>query len=619
MLLIGSLPPTRSHAALLTHAVAMAATENGIDVVCLIDALAPPPDEDLPYRVVRSFDSFIQNGAADDLPRLFVVGSKGDSLPVIEALHAAPGAVISATHSMFDLALPWLQTSSDFPSNFSAWLAAKYGDAGTAVAEGFTQHRRMAKKLIAEIPAFDLLLAPATCHLSLGHQQFSALTEAGFKPKEIALPPVQHSTDQKHISPMRITVIGASSAVETAVVDAQKSGAFPRDLSVTFYDRYSAQLDLAISTSVSAVILDGHDAVFCPHFQRLAANTIPTITAGQHWAKELPIGAQCCLTHPASPISVVHMLAALADVAGMMTGLKNALAKWQAKRPDATDWAPNLLATAATAKPTKLAALTAIQAPIKKPTLSPASNSGENTEPASGIMALVGAVPDGPLLHHLYPKIDAERCPKFMNPSTAQTLSTFMGLPAAKILDHMGFEAPLIAEKTSNESPLNLANKTRHWADIQLGLRHAKNALAFGCSIDGAKPANQTVKKVSWSFTVPPEVMDSINTPKAINSAYDTNAGLYWVHDPVRGSLKCALFTGGPGALEFSSSSTHSFVITDLTSTKTLLCTESCAFTINDNGLALFKVAALPTENNNYPNLMKMLAEDGLHLEWSGS
>lgn len=613
ILLVGSLPPTRSHAALLTHAFAMAAAESDMEVVCLIDALAPPPNEGLPYRVVRPFDSFIQSGTADNWARLFVVGSKGDSLPAIEALHAAPGAVIAATDSLFDLALPWLQTSPDFPANFSAWLTAKYGDAGTKVAEGFTQHHRMAKQLTNEVPAFDLLLSPATCHLALGQHQFAALKDAGFKPIDIGPPPLSQSGSQIVNSPACIALVGASDLVKTAVTDAQKSGAFPRGLTVTFFHRYCGKLEKEIINSEAVAILDGHDATFCPHFECAVANSIPVITAGQHWAKALPEGAHYSLKNPASAISVVHSIAALESIEGMKAGLICGLEKWRTKKPKGSDWIAAIMAAAATAPPAKIAA----PSPLPKPTENPALNAAAQAQPVSDIMALVGAAPAGPLLHQLYPEMNTERCPRFMTPTAALAVSTFMGIPAAQMLDHMGFEALVIAEKIKGGHPLVLTNKTRRWADIQPGLRHAKNALAFGCAIDGATPAIVAKKKVNWSFTMPSEITETLNTPKAINSAYDASAGLYWVHDPVRGSLKCVLLTGGAGVLTINTSGASSFVLTDLASTKTVMGTDSCAFTIGDHGLGLFKIAALPTANNNSSDLMKMLAEDGLHLEWS--
>lgn len=614
LLLIGSLPPTRSHAALMTHAIALAATECGIDVVCLIDALAPPPKA-LPYRVVRSFDEFIQSGSANSWPRLFVVGSKGDSLQAIEALHAAPGAVIVAAQSLFDLALPWLQTSAAYPDNFVSWLTTRFGEAGSSIADGLTLHRRQAKELTSEIPAYDLLLAPATTHLALEPLQSLSLGHAGFTPKEITGPPPPKAlklANQKHRnSPLRIAIVGARSAVKSAVKNVGNSNKIMSKQQVAFYDRYDPNTGAEILAADAVAILDGHDAVWCPHFDLALACGIPLVTANQRWAANLSGDAQICIENPVSQTAVIHAIVALATVDGLLAGLKDGLKQHQPEAQNFDGWSAAIQTAAATARPAALDKINT-SLPIIEATAS-AEKLGTNIQAASGIMALVGAAPAGPLLKQFFPDLDAEKCPRFMTTEIASALSAFVGKPAPQMQDQMGFEAPLIADGTHDTSTQASARKIRRWADVQPGLRLAKKALAFGCAIDGAIAASLAGQKIRWPFKIPPEIFGN----PAITSAYDSGSGIYWSHDPVRGSLTCALFTGGEGALRFTAAGENSFVITDLSSTSIASQTASCAFKTASHGVCLFKLSVLPALENNDEYLMKILAQDGLLLEWS--
>jgi len=624
LLLVGSLPPTRSDAALLTHAIAAAASECGINVVCLIDALAPPPI-DVPFRVVRPFDDFIQSGEANNWPRLFVVGGEGDSLPVIEALHAAPGAVVSASRSLFALALPWLKTSTAYPSNFSDWLTTKHGAAGSTIAEGFIEHRRLAKQLAREIPAFDLLLKPATRHLSLGTRQQSTISGAGFTPTKLLAPPLpaaaKPTTQQRRESSLRITVIGASPETQSAVSEAAKTNKAFSEHQVSFFDRFDQSTTEEILASGAVAILDGHDAAWCPHFELAAANEIPLITAGQSWAETVPMSAKIYLDNPASPSAVVHALAALSTVDGLLSGLKHALQRnFKQRTADAqkpNDWCNNILAAATTAKPAKLEKIN----PAFGATEGRFSSENTNlTDLSDGsVLALIGAVPASPLLRRNYPELDTEKSPRFLTPNHAHTMSAFMGVPASQMQDNMGFEAPLIKDGADGAEKQTLDRKVRTWADIKPGLRQAKQAVTFGCQVAGAAQALLSAEKLRWPFRISTEIAENSLGPKALTSAYDAYTGIYWSYDPVRGALKCIILTGGAGILAFSTAGPASFIITDLTSTQIASQSESCRFDVAAHGLCFFKVAALPLDDNNNLDIMNLLAQSGLLLEWSAS
>ncbi len=618
ILLVGSLPPTQTHAALLTHSIASAAASSGIEIVCLIDALAPPPANHLPYTVVRSFDAFIQSGAADKWPRLFVIGSSGDSLPVIETLQAAPGAVTVATQSLFDNALPWLRTSADFPANMVDWLTSAYGDAGAVIADAYTSHRRSSAGLAGEIPAFDLLLKKATAHLGLNPLQASRLTGAGFAPS--ALPSVPTATTENTISsdnsPLRISIIGADAATASAVSQALNSSGVSQRLELAFLDRFSNQTAPAILASNVVAILDGNDAASCPYFELAATNAIPLILVGQHWAGALPVGACINLSDPSSSTPLVHALAALVSVDGLLGGLAQGLKKYgqQLGQPDA--WATKIVVAAATAKQANFVEIFPMfqtQKPevfTKQPT-----SSGVN---ASGIFALIGSVPAQPILRQLYPELDVAACPKFLTPEIAQATADFIGLPAAQLQDRMGFEAPLVASNQivsdqAESLPQTSSRKPRLWADILPGLRRASQALEFGCTVKGAASTPPSVQKANWTFKIPADIAEN----EKIRSAYDSNSGFYWTYDPVRGELKCIVMTGGRGCLEFRAPADTSFVVTDMSATNIAKKEAGARFEIPDHGLGMFKIAILPSSNTSSLNMMKSLAQDGLLLEWS--
>ena len=584
-----------------------------IEVTCLIDALAPPPASDLPYSVVRPFDMFVQSGKADHWPRLFVVGDGGDSLPIIEALHAAPGAVITATHSLFGIALPWLQTSPDFPGNLMKWLSNKFGNPGAVVANAYINHRRSNAALGEEIPAFDLLLKSATGHLTFGPLQTTRMTAAGFDPIEIlaASTVVQTSADRTGHSPLHVSVIGANAEIVKAASQALNSSAASRRLHLTFLDRYSADCAQEILTSDAIAILDGHNAVSCPHFNLAAANSIPVMTAGQHWTSALPPSAHIRLDYPATAVSLVHAIAAMVAVDGLFAGLATGLKASCLPGQQGDVWAATVLRAAATARPAKLAETYPL-AQVSEPALYVKPSQSDSDNPG-GIFALIGAVPAPPILRHFYPEIDRAASPRFMTPEAALTAANFMQLPAAQLQDRMGFEAPLIASEQNGPITQSFSKKTQRWTDVQPGLRRAREALTFGCNISGAGQAMPVTGQATWPFAVAPEITEN----PMVTSAYDAESGIYWSYDPVRGALKCLILTGGAGHLGFHTGGETSFVVTDLSSTQTVSRQTDGRFTISVRGLGLFKIAVLPSSENSDLDMMKSLAQGSLHLKWS--
>ncbi len=613
ILIVGSLPPTQSHAALLTHSIAAAAARCDIEVVCLIDALAPPPESGLPYSIARPFDQFIQSGQANNWPRLFIVGSGGDSLPVIETLHEAPGAVITATDSLFELSLPWLQTAPDFPENLPAWLSEKYGKPGAVVADAFINHRRSSNHLGKEIPAYDLLLKNATSHLTLGPLQTTRITDAGFDPTQIGTVPAETRTADRLIDklPLQILIIGADTETEKTVSQGVASSILPQQLQLTFLDRYSTSCRQALLTSAAVAILDAHDGAACPHFDFAARNHIPLITAGQPWTITLPLGAHIALDYPVNATALLHAVAAIVTVDGLLAGLEQGLTASDFGEQQCRTWAATLTGAAATAAPVELSKVYPVPQ-MSAATLHVKPSPPDGSHP-SGIFALIGAVPPPHILQHFYPELDAGACPRFMTPDLALAAASFMQVPAAQLQDRMGFEAPLITSEQTTPGADTGGRKLRRWADVRPGLRRANEAITFGCTIARASQAPHSEGTASWPLITTTENAEN----PVVTSAFDTNTGVYWSYDPVRGALKFLLLIGGAGHLEFQTSGKTSFVVTNLSSTQIVSRQESGQFTVSAEGLGLFKIAILPSDENSENDMLKRLAQDSLDLKWS--
>ena len=129
ILIVGSLPPTPSNAAPLTHMLATRLQQSGVQTCVLIDEMSVPP-KDVPYNVIRPFDDDIRSGKFNAWPRLYVLGNEHDSLTVANQLEVSPGAAIVASNSLFDLARTCLSMKEDGEDRLSIWLSEQHGHAG---------------------------------------------------------------------------------------------------------------------------------------------------------------------------------------------------------------------------------------------------------------------------------------------------------------------------------------------------------------------------------------------------------------------------------------------------------------------------------------------------------
>lgn len=621
ILLVGSLPPQPSNAAALTHAIAEKLSMAGVDVVCLIDELAPPPTGEGSYAVVRPFDTEIVSGSMDNWPRLYVVGNRGDSLPALRMMHASPGAVAVADTTLFGLAMPWLETLGNPKERLNHWLASRYGEAGRTLAHAITVHRRHARNIEREIPAFDLLLSCATAHLALTTKQQIQLAAEGFaatRPTP-SIPIILNnlSNPESAAKPtLSALVVGLNVSDQQTLSKRLASGGIGQKVDLLFSGRYAATVSSILETVDIVAVMDGDDAIFCPLAAEALARGKLLITAHQPWSQTLADGSHLSVDHAQAIDQLLFALISARAVPTLFDAIAGEADKTGHAGSDLSVWCAGLLDAAKTAAPIDLGLKMRLPSPVE-PETGLALN--ETLPVSNSVCALIGAVPAPPILAQFLPFLDHRKCPRFMTPELADLVATLMKEPAARLQDLMGFEAPLIKSR-SQESRSGHNRKIYDWSALRTGLRHAREALAFGCAVDDAfSPAvAASTQTVRWTFNIPEAAVAGITDNGGIKG-YETASGVFWIYDPTHLSVSALVFTGTAGTIEFSISGEDPLVITDNKQTAMIGAGQPAEFTVGRHGVAIFKVAAIPDVDGRMPQLMKILAEQGLHLKWSSS
>lgn len=607
ILLVGSLPPATSNAAVLTAAVAASLAEEGVDVAIMIDALAPPPDHTLTIPVLRPFSEPVREGQYQDWPRLYIVGSGPDSLPVLRQMERAPGPVLCADESLFPLVLPWLEGREDRDETLTHWLAEHYGDAGRTLAQGICVHRRYSKDIGREIPAFDLLLQKATTCLALSPQQELSLRQAGRE--TVAVNPLAAAV----CSPVRpaampdastVLVIGAvgdhQPALEGILREATRS-------STEFSCRYSTASGDRIAAADVVLILDGHEAAYCPLAVKTIGLSKPLICADQAWANHLPKGAVLPVSHAEAHRELAVAVGALMRQTGLREAIGAPANDVPIQKPETTSWSDDILKAASGAEPLALA-------PSLRPPLAVSEPSGiAAADRIDGAWALIGAVPAPAILQQRFPDLALDVSPRFLSPELAIYLAELTGEPLLCIHDYLGFEAPFIETASQTDLP-GAGRKARTWPQVRADLLQAQNALTFGCSVDKAAsspPAN--LRPVEWSFHIP---LAAVPDPH-FNKMFDAESGVFWRYDRTSQTLTLLLLVGSSGSLALTCDAAHPLIATDDQSTRVLSVDGPAEFQIQDHGVAIFRLALCPDPGGRADPMIKTLAETGLRLKWS--
>ncbi len=623
LLLVGSLPPQPSHAALLTQTIADLLVSNGINVTCLIDELAPPPPEGLSCTVIRPFMPDFLDGAYDNWPRLYVVGGDGGSLMALEMLHASPGPVVLAEDSVFSLTEAWLQETDAGDKSFYEWLAKTQGKDGETLARSILMHRRTSSAIGKEVSAVDLLCAPATHIFTIGQHHLPPLHEHGVTSLEpfypLATLPDRGTNDAPPppAQDLKILVIGMGKENASLLSKAIDELAESTSISISFQSRFAQNIDAMIADADVVAILDGQHAVFCPYVHTAIAGNKAIIHAGQRWTSIFPLGSTLMVDHPHAVHQLAMTFAALSRADGLLTALteKMTIDINQASQCGA-DWSSALMAAAKKATTINHPTLSKLPDIAGQPTQIDQTSITPNTD---STVALVGAVPARPILEKLIPTLDIKTCPRFMTSTLASKLSEVMNQPRSILTSQMGFEASLVSETAAPPHP-NADTKVRPWPEIRQGLRAAQTGVAFGCQIEGLSPAptGKGMASIRWSF-YPPAPKDHRPTSQKLGreTGYDEATGVYWVYSGARKTLQILVFTGSPGELVVSSPGSNMLVISDKSQTGLFGGQDRSTLSIAAHGVGHFQVAVAPNESGYLGDLMKILADQGLLLEWS--
>lgn len=614
LLLVGSLPPAVCNRARLTEATAKAFLETGFDVAVLIDELAPPPTDSLNLKILHPFDSSLQSGDYDAWPRLYIVGNNASSLPTLGMLQAYPGAAMVADNSLYDLALAAFKTVPDGDAAIADWLEGVAGQDGNVLARSITHHRRLSTAIGNEVPGFEACLSAATAHIALSGMQEVTLVDAGFSPLHVGPPPfnrgASQSTQPNADNPHRLLAFGIGPTYQTAL----RHHLAPTDgIDISFSLRHAASVLTEIEAADVILIMDGFDLSFCPLARAsLAAGKI-VVCAHQAWAADLPPGCVLPVKHETAMAELALAIQALIKNKDLRKALTaNHYSDIAADR-QAKEWCVAVYEAACSAvrmEPPQ--AVLPPEAPNAPPQAWPASAD----RPVSGVRALIGAVPAPAILAHQFQDLDRQQCPKFMTPIIAEFLAAFTDEPPLRIPGLFGFEDPLILSTNAN-SNINPGTKVLDWPSIQPALLQAREALTFGCVVDGTQmvTAGQTKHPVHWTFRLPENAFSG----RAHDTHLDADAGVFCKFDKTRHSLSLVCFTGTAGTLSMSIRTPHTVVATNNQTTMLLHDGQVQPFQVGNHGVAAVKMAASPSLSGDQVDLIKILAETGLILKWSPS
>lgn len=612
LLLVGSLPPAVCNRARLTEATAKAFIEAGFDVAVLIDELAPPPADDLSLKVVRPFDASIQNGSYDAWPRLYIVGNNASSLPTAGMLKACPGPVMAAENSLYDLALAVFKTSNDQDVAIDDWLQDVAGQDGGVLARSITHHRRRSKAIANEVPGFDACLSAATAHIALSGLQEAILVDAGFSPLRAGPPPFsrakQQSTPGNARNPLRLRAFGLQPACQATL---RHHLASTDEVDITFSTRHAASVLAEIEASDVIIVMDGFDLSFCPLVMASLAEGKIVVCAHQAWAADLPPGCVLPIKHEKAMAELALAIQALIKNKDLRKALTaNHYSDIAADR-QAKEWCVAVHEAACSA--IRMEPPQAVLPP-KAPNAPPQAWPASADQPVSGVRALIGAVPAPTILAHQFQDLDGQQCPKFMTPTIIEFLAAFADEPLLRIPGLFGFEDPLILS-TNDNSKQNGSVKVTDWPSIQPALLQAREALTFGCVVDGAQmvTAGQTKHPAHWTFHLPENAFSG----RADDTHLDADAGVFCKFDKTRHSLSLVCFTGAAGTLAMSIRTPHTVVATNNQATMLLRDGEDQPFQVDGHGIAAIKMAASPSPSGGQVDLTKILAEAGLDLKWS--
>lgn len=613
IMLIGSLPPTRSHAAVCMDMLAHSLSESGFSVTCLIDTLAPSPSSAATYKTERR-NQLSDSTALREMPRLFVAGNGGDSLFVFEMMQSATGGTIITDQSLLPLAPAIAEISGHSSKELIAWFEDKYHAAGRLAAQAAYTHRRISNQLPHTVNAYGFALNNIQFLIALSENQketFGAIdNQAEVLSAELLSTPLRPAA----ISLQSFAIVGASKELQAEVTTNIEAGPLNDRVGMLWLDRFLPDCMNRLKDADAIIILDAQDAAICPLFLSAVSSGKLALDVGQHWAGEHSTGASLPTLTP-HPSSVLHAIAALHTI----DGLADRLIKLQAQAVEKNGIA-GLTADSLYELALEASKNTPLKSDILTPLLSEVTNNGESKvvgergKIADGSI-LVGAVPIRPILKQQYPDLDPDTCPNFIERATLAAAAEFTSEHPENLAAKMGFEAPIWS-----------ATAPDNWASVRSGLINDSSGFIWGGHVSAEMAeqhhlalAHAGALTATWDFQLS-EVETSLPPLKTgAVSGFLPSVDTYWRYDTLRKTLKLCFLTGGEGSLEVRSKGEDALLMYDAVhqNLAETSAREPVEVKVAHHGLAIIELAALRSNTSQPHHLLQQMSETGLSFIWS--
>ena len=625
IVIIGSLPPTPSNAAHLMDQLARNLTDNGYEVHCLIDTLGQTPIEPKPYTVHRFHElNDARLGILRDLPRLYVLGSGGDSLFAFEQMRKSPGAVIVADYSFLPIAPAVAAISNRDINDIAHWLESRYGDAGWTAAQAAYGYRRRSSAINREISAYGLVLGGSETVIALNPEQHDIMLRDGLQPKVLnphimaaLLPNTPQTADA-----ITVIVVGASTNTRKAVETELSGGTLKGKAHIRWRYAASHVTESDIANTDAVFHLGQQDAAASPLHIACVKSGKLILSAHQPWAAAYQIRQMPTLGD--RPAAILHAVAALSQVDGLQDALIAHQTAVLAREADSGLDIEGLLEICTEAS--SGAQLYGADSKLEEVCLSTITGDIA-AHKTSETTALIGCVPVPPILSALGAADSRSDHAKFMEYTALTALAHFMGIPKGLLPSRMGFEAPVLRWNPDQRDGAEPTN----WTVFSNGLQ-AGQAIVWGLPANTVSAPDWVVhqgtapsRTVSWVFQPPAQDLHLKPDQLETISGFDETTGLAWSYDPLRKIAKIAFMTGGAGQLSLSTTAdeTDSMVyVCGAKDVQTLVSGKVCESKIADHGLAMLELADIPSYDTvpaSSHSLLQVLHEHGLHIHWNAN
>lgn len=603
ILIVGSLPPTPSDAALWTSILALACSAAGLETVVLLDELHAPIDEALSYKTVRPYEDKFIKGAFDDWPRLSVVGGSADSLPVLAMLRRAASAVVISDRSLLKSANVGLHQLGFEAGDLTCWLQEKIGQEGARLGNTLLVHNRMAWNIENEVSAYDYLIPENSTPIALTGLQATELGTSHIANVADFLPATHHGQTPLAPKDNGALIVGLADHLQDDFTELLGE---KHEFKVAYRNRFAPDLKEALEKATIVAVLDGANAALCPVVIASLTQQKLLIVANQSWVGALPKGSVLPIQHPEAVVQLANAFLFLRFNHEAANSMRQALVAGTERSPALVD----MLRTTANAA-----------SPLVRPIVRPAFEStaiqtvvAQSVPSPEGIWSLVGAIPAMPILAALYPDLNVLESNRFLSFAHAKYLANMTDEPLLAIANYLGCENPMIND-IHEGVPAAMERKVKPWSSVASGLKRGQKALAFGCNIESVYVPTSTTKTPNaiWSYHFPTDLSDTKEDTKYLDPA----SGLFWKTDLVQNTISFLLMTGGTGTLGMQVNAEDGLIVSDGTKTEFLSAGAGASFSAPENGIVFFKMTTVPDTSGDLVDVRKTLAGNPLHLKWS--